>query len=288
MKSILSIFLLLAVCIPNMGFANTKKWCEGLNYSIAGEYLYWRADRLEQYMPVNGNFISYFQPEYDSGARVIGAVGCNCWEFAARYTYYNSNNNQQRLGANDFLYQLRYHLNYQIVDLTFAYTFNLTPSCIKFKPFVGAKLGWLKETTDLVQLNTSKTKKFDTDAYGPTMGAEISWCIFNWCLPTSLIARAEFSALSARSTFAEPFVIVTIGNPFETRAPAYSFITIQDLYIGLGFSLCGFSCAKGELQVGYEVQNWTNLYTFVGVEHEQGHLDSLGLGGLVVHLSAHF
>lgn len=254
------------------------------------DYLYWRADRLEQYMPVQNDFISYFSPEYSSGFRTGVEVERCQWNGEARYTYFNSNDIQKKRGTNDFLYTLQYHLNYQIVDLNFGYDWCFSCPQLKIKPYVGAKFAWLKETTDLVQSVTSKTKKYDSCAYGPSLGINGNWQLCHWFFPISLIARGEIALLSIRSKFSEPFLVTSdpVNNPLERRDPAYYFTSLQTLYIGLGFGLCPLSCLKGELAIGYEIQNWTSLYTYVGVGHEQGQLDSLGVGGLDVRFSIQF
>lgn len=257
MKPFSWMMALVLLCSTQMAIADCGNFCDPcdpcseMSYSVYADYLYWKVGRSG----LNTDDDEHACPHYNSGFRVGGALHCDCWDFGARYTWFETSASEYNLH------------HWHRLDLETGYSWRLDCADVSFRPFAGAILVWADETFDGDDL--------DYRGYGLYVGSEAEWHLVNYCdTDVALVTRGAFGILDGRFKLEE-----------NDNAKECIFNSYLEVFAGLKLTmgdLCG--CYSPELLIGYEVQHF-------GSWRETGSTNdvaSLGFGGLVVRAGLSF
>lgn len=270
MKIIKWIFALALLCNVQMASAqvicNPRDMCfSDLKFDLHADYLYWKVCRGDL------NYddccdAKYINPDYDSGFRLGGRAYYECLDLGIRYTYYY--NSKSKKGG-------KYWIDYDVVDIELGYTLCWDCKDLSIRPFLGAKLAWIDEKYD--EPKSSEDDKIDFKGYGLYIGSEGHLALCNVCDQTlSLVARGCLGILDGRFKVDRKH-----ASDFKKDC---LYIPYLEAFAGLEFGLCSYCDVDADLMIGYEVQQWGDFREF----DTRDDLESLGLGGLVVHLNLSF
>ena len=258
MKSLFKYLLLFAVSSTSLA-AESVPTCDpcdpcetSLTYSVYADYLYWQVKRSDMdFSSESGR--KYLCPDYDHNFRVGAELHCQNLDFGVRYTNIDGNYSE----SDD-----KFHIDFGMVDIETGYNIELCSINAVFKPLAGVKIVWS---------NQKWRTEFDDDlkGVGLYLGAESKWFVCNkqFCdksLPISLLFRGSMGILEGSNDYRG-----TTG-----KECLYTFT--NDVFFGLNSQFCNMQCGNADIEIGYEMQNYTNWAHF------------FGFSGLVVRLALNF
>lgn len=274
-----------------------------VKYKIYGDFLYWDVAKTDLFTALDGTGTSqYLNPDYDYGFRIGAFAEWNRWDFGLRYTWYqNESTAAIPAPAGAAAVNARFKLETDILDIELGHAFRFCSSAT-FRPFVGAKLAWIRDHYDnLVTAtvngvagvptgnNNGSNTKIDFHGYGLYLGACGRWELWTFdscgmCMPIALVMRGSTGIL--RATFNHKRIVSAGAG--ATAAPANyddhdAYIPVHEGYVGLETSFDAYCGTDVFVQIGYEAQYWGwRKYNDVS---DTAHL---GMGGLVVRTGLSF
>ena len=289
-------------CCPNF-------CCDlGGEFTVYGDYLYWRARRceLDYAIPYDGNNyigdVNHICPEYDNGFRVGGRYRFGDMDVEGKYTrYYSSSRDSVTDATNTNLAGTRridefgpvsqgsialayadWDVHYDGVDALLGYDMNVG-NCFDFRLFGGFKYLSIEQNLNVLYSAgtdiTNDTNSFihihgdlDMDGYGLTFGFETRYTI---CDCFGIIGSFAYDVLASEFDRREVYLTTTDGGQNNTtRADLHDecWRTISGFNLAVGLSydmqLCG--CYDVFIAAGYEFHHYLNLADFIGFQSESG------------------
>ncbi len=312
--------------------------CDCYDFEIYADWLYWSVRRADLDFAVNydasttpeeaiGN-VYEICPDYDSGFRVGGRVGCDDLYLEGIYTYYDTNSSRRAegtlAGTRDvppnagllpgavLAARSTYDVNYQTGDLLVGY--ELGCDCFEASIFGGFKYAHIDQClgtryADTVLFDTLVDKVIQdvmVNAYGIDFGLGASYTL---CGCFELFGRASVDILAADVERKYRLESATTGADFVTSVnlddSCWRMASALNVQLGLGydFTLDCLCCLQVNLAVGYEFHQWLGLPDFLDYQasiDDDGaaitvtnvtfdrHLQSLGFDGLFVRVGIGF
>lgn len=255
---------------------NTCDLCDisfcDVQYSGYVDALYWNVCKGDMWTEFDGGKVQYLEPEYNWGYRLGGIAHWRNWDLGLRWTSYKNDSSHDGFG---------FDLHYHVLDLELGYNCCMDCGPFAFRPFVGGKFAWIKDT---FSDNDDFTSRIKNDAQGLYIGSSARWqlCNYQMCdknIPIALVARASGGVM--HSEFSQD---IRGGEVDEDIGAHCIYNLYYDVYLALDFSYCGFCGTDLFFQIGYEAQSWD------WVEYDSRGDDNVkfGLGGLVLRFGAEF
>ena len=253
----------------------------GMTYSAYVDYLYWvpfRSGIFRSDKPKEGDI--FLDHSYTSGYRIGGLMSCNCMDLGVRYTSFDSTSEDSSV----FPFSVKYDVEFQDVDIEVGYVFCFDCGDSFFRPFVGGQLVWIDEKLES-QSKGTETLKFDDRGYGAYIGAEGKLQIFDCIIPIALRARGRLGLLNSSYKITFSDIQTTRRSSDEPH-----MTVVSEVFVGLDFSYCGYSCFDINLLIGYELQSYLRdtILSFVQEFPASVPIDDFGLGGLVIRFGVCF
>lgn len=272
-----------------------------VKYKIYGDFLYWDVARTDLVTGTDGaRTTQYLNPDYDYGFRIGAFAEWNRWDFGLRYTWYQNESSARIPDALNNV-QANFKLEADILDVELGHAFRFCSSAT-FRPFVGAKLAWMRDHYDTLRVTTAgdgagipsgnptgADTKIDFHGYGVYLGACGRWELWNFdscgmCMPIALVMRGSTGILRAQFNHKRA---VGTGPNTAVRPENYGdhdcYIPVHEGYVGLETSFDAFCGTDVFFQIGYEAQYWGWLKY-----NDNSDTSHLGLGGLVVRTGLSF
>ncbi len=220
--------------------------CSNLSFSGYVDYLYWKVNRSDLYLNVGDGKNRYLCPNYDSNFRVGANISCKCIDFGLRYTRLYISKSEDW----DLEERAKYKIDFDMLDIEAGYRFTFECINATFRPFAGVKILSVEQKFE-------NDFRDDFDAVGIYTGIETKWqlCekqICNRSIPISLLFRASTGIVDGKHDYHDD----------DGKECLYTFV--NDIFFGVD---CGFSnvgCANANMQIGYEIQNYSNWAEFFG------------------------
>jgi len=274
-------------------------------FTIYGDYLYWRTRRceLDYAVPLDSNeYIGNVYnvcPEYDSGFRVGAKYRCGDMDVEGRYTWFYSSSEDQVTDptsgnlagtriVDEFgdvsqgsieLARANWNIHYNAADALVGYDMDVG-NCFDFRLFGGFKYLNIEQNLNVlyateVDLSGNLVdihSDLDMDGYGLTLGFDTLYkvgCGFG------IIGTFSYDVLASDFTRREIYRTSTDGgDSFSTNANLHDecWRTISGFNLALGlqydFQLCG--CYDLFVAAGYEFHHYLNMADFLGFQSESG------------------
>lgn len=249
-------FALMMVCTASSVTAQSSACdpcCWDLSYSAYADYLYWKVNRSDTYFRDNGD-AKYLCPGYSSNYRLGGAIHLDCVDLGLRYT---------SICTSDSRDSVKFSMDFDMIDIEAGYRIAFDCIDATFRPFAGVKILWTEQKWDDGDFHD------DLNGVGIYTGIDTKWELYNMetCnrnIPISLIFRGSTGILESENDY----------HTDEGKECLYTFV--NDLFFGMNIEACDIGCFDTYMQLGYEVQNYTNWAHF------------FGFSGLVVRLGGSF
>lgn len=258
--------------------SNTCDLCDinfcDIQYSAYVDALYWSVCKGDLSTTDEDGKVKYIDPKYQWGFRLGGVAHWKNWDFGTRWTSY-TNRSSKYVSETEY----DFHLRYSVLDFELGYTCCMDCGPFAFRPFVGAKLAWIKDKFD--ENEGEYSSKIKDDAVGLYIGSSARWqlCNYSMCdkdIPIALVARASGGVM--HSDFSAK--IHGEGYDFDEHC---IYNMYYDVYLALDFSYCGYCGTDMFFQIGYEAQSWDWVRYYDADEDVK-----FGLGGLVLRFGAEF
>lgn len=260
---------------------NTCDLCDinfcDIQYSGYVDALYWSVCKGDLSTDVDGDDVEYINPKYQWGYRLGGVAHWRNWDFGTRWTSY-TNDSSKKVNGDDY----DFHLRYSVLDFELGYNCCMDCGPFAFRPFVGAKLAWIKDRFN--ENDGQYIAKVKDDAVGLYIGSSARWqlCNYSMCdrnIPIALVARASGGVM--HSEFSSKYPGPSNEEPDHKKHCIYNLY--YDVALALDFSYCGFCGTDLFFQIGYEAQSWDSVEYYSWDDDTK-----LGLGGLVLRFGAEF
>lgn len=255
-----------------------------VEYHFYADFLYWDVQKSDLALGEDGEGNQhYLNPDYDFGYRLGACAAWHKWDAGVKYTWLGNHSEGDIPDlVNDF--DATFKLNLNVVDIELGHSFCLNCGPIIFRPFVGAKLAWVKDHFNTLAgggPNASDTHiKFN--GYGIYLGACGRWELCNfqmcdYCLPISLVMRGSTGILRSEFKQSVEANIPDVGATTFTYQRQDVYTPVHEGYVGIDVAVRGLCDNEISLQLGYEAQywGWRKYNDITQTTH-------LGMGGLVL------